>query len=210
MRVGFRGLVAVFLLTIFAACGHAQTIYAVDPATSTLEIDVYREGLLKVFGHDHLIAAKGLSGTAQFDASRVENSSVTLRVDAGSLMVVDPGQSAKDRSQVRATMLGDEVLDAARYPQIDFQSNSIQKAERRGDAWSVVLAGTLALHGVLKPITFPVRVRLAPNTLDAVGEVFLFQTAFGITPAKVAGGAVRVKDRVRVRFVIHALARAKA
>jgi polyisoprenoid-binding protein YceI len=205
MRMALHGLAVVALLAVFAACGAAQTTYAIDPARSTLEIDVYREGLLRAFGHDHLVTARDLSGAVQFDPNRVENSSVTLRVATKSLTVMDPGQSEKDRGQVQARMQGDGVLDVARYPEIIFQSNRLEKAERQGDGWRILLAGTLEIHGVRKPAAFPVVVRLLPDALSAQGEVFLLQTAFGITPVKVAGGTVKVKDRLRVRFVIHAL-----
>ena len=210
MRMAWRGLAAVLLQAVFAACGAAQTTYVIDPAKSTLEIDVYREGFLKVFGHDHLVAAKDFSGAVQFDPNHVESSSVTLRVAAKSLTVADPGESEKERGQVQATMQGDSVLDVARFPEITFQLTRVQKAGRLGDAWRISLTGTLALHGVQKPVTFPVVVRLLADELNAQGEVFLLQTDFGITPVKVAGGTVRVKDRLRVRFVIHALARLKS
>lgn len=205
MRMVLHGLAVVALLAVFAACGAAQTTYTIEPATSTLEIDVYREGLLRALGHDHLITAREFSCTVQFDPNRVENSSVALRVATKSLSVVDPGQSEKDRGQVQATMQGDGVLDVARYPEIVFQSNRVEKAEKQGDGWRISLAGTLEIHGVRKPAAFPVVVRLLPDALSAQGEVSLLQTAFGIMPVKVAGGAVKVKDRLRVRFVIHAL-----
>jgi hypothetical protein len=36
--------------------------------------------------------------------------------------------------------------------------------------------------------------------LSAEGDVSLLQTDFGITPIKVGGGAVKVKDKIRMRF----------
>lgn len=205
MRMALHGLAVSALVAVFAPCGAAQTTYTIDPAGSTLEIDVYREGLLRALGHDHLVAARDFSGAVQFDSHGVENSSVTLRVATKSLAVMDPGQSEKDRGQVQETMQGDGVLDVARYPEIVFQSNRVENAEKQGDGWRISLAGTLEIHGVRKPAAFPLIVRVLPDALSAQGEVFLLQTDFGITPVRVAGGAVKVKDRLRVRFVIHAL-----
>jgi len=47
-----------------------------------------------------------------------------------------------------------------------------------------------------------VRIRLDNTRLTLNGEVFIAQTGFGIKPVKVAGGTVRVKDRVKVSFTI--------
>jgi len=63
----------------------------------------------------------------------------------------------------------------------------------------------LKLHGVEKAIHLPVGVSIAGNELIAQGELFLLQIDYGITPAKVAGGTVKVKDRLRIRFEMHAL-----
>ena len=43
------------------------------------------------------------------------------------------------------------------------------------------------------------------HVLIAGGETSLLQTDFGITPIKVAGGSVRVKNKVRVRFNLAAV-----
>ena len=68
--------------------------------------------------------------------------------------------------------------------------------------WEVTLAGKLNLHGVEKPITLPVRILLENTRLTVQGELFIAQTDFGIKPVKVAGGTVKVKDRVKVSFTI--------
>ena len=186
----------------------AQITYSFDAAGNTVEINVYREGFFKAFGHDHLVAARDFSGSVHFDADKIENSSVTLRVVSNSLTAVDPGESEKDRSDVQATMRGEKVLDVTRFPEIAFASTAVARAEKKGDAWRVTLTGKLQLHGVEKPLTLPVVVRVSEEGLTAEGEVFLLQTEYGITPVKVAGGTVKVKDRLRIHFVIHARAAA--
>ena len=186
----------------------AQTAYSFDAAHSSLEINVYKEGFFKAFGHEHLVTAKDFSGAARFDADKLENSTVTLRVAAKSFTVVDPGESDKDRQQVQATMLGESVLDTARYPEIIFRSTGVTKLERQGDGWRLTLTGTLLLHGAERPVTFPLTVRVSGGELTAQGEVFFLQTDYGIKPVKVGGGAVKVKDRLRIHFEIHAHASA--
>ena len=182
-----------------------QTTYEIDSARSTMQIDVYKEGFFKAFGHDHLVATKEPSGRVAFDPNHAENSSVTFRMATKSLTALDPGESEKDRSSVQSTMQGKEVLDVEQFPEVTFSSTDVSNVQKKGEKWNLTLAGKLKLHGVEKSIHLPVSVRIAGNELIAQGELFLLQTDYGITPVKVAGGTVKVKDRLRIRFEMHAL-----
>ncbi|HEY4359811.1 MAG TPA: YceI family protein [Bryobacteraceae bacterium] len=161
----------------------------IDTEKSTMTVRVSKAGAFSAFGHDHDIAALLSGGTVDLSAHRVE-----LRVDAKALRVQDRGSSEKDRADVQKTMLGPEVLDAERYPQIVFRSTS---AESTGaGAWRV--HGSLTLHGTSQPIDVEVLEKDGQYT----GHAVLKQTDFGIKPVKVGGGAVRVKDEVRIEFDI--------
>ena len=87
---------------IGAVAGEAQerAAYSIDTAKSKMEIHVYKEGAFKMFGHDHLIAAKQISGDARFDPQKIENSAVRLKIETKFITVVDPGESEKDRKDV--------------------------------------------------------------------------------------------------------------
>lgn len=193
---------AVAALHIPAAA--AQTAYRFNASNSSIEINVYKEGLFSALGHNHVIRANDLAGAVQFDSNHVDNSSVALQVRAASLAVVDPDASASDREQVRATMLGPQVLDTARYPDISFRSTQVTDVKQQGGGWRVTLIGILQIHGTQRAVSFPLTVNVAGGELLAEGEVFVLQTDFGITPIKVAGGTVKVKDRLRIHFNIHA------
>jgi polyisoprenoid-binding protein YceI len=130
---------------------------------------------------------------------------VTFRVATKSLTALDPGESEKDRSSVQSTMQGKEVLDVEQFPEVTFSSTDVSNVQKKGEKWNLMLAGKLKLHGVEKSIHLPVSVSIAGNQLIAQGELFFLQTDYGITPVKVAGGTVKVKDRLRIRFEMHAL-----
>ena len=130
---------------------------------------------------------------------------MTFRMATKSLTALDPGESEKDRSSVQSTMQGKEVLDVEQFPEVTFSSTDVSNVQKKGEKWNLTLAGKLKLHGVEKSIHLPVSVRIAGNELIAQGELFLLQTDYGITPVKVAGGTVKVKDRLRIRFEMHAL-----
>ena len=190
---------AVFLLPSRASSA-ARASYSIDPQASKIEIQVARDGFLKAFGHDHVVSAEKYSGEIQFDSGKVESSSVEFVVEAASLKVLDPGESEKDRNEVQETMLGEQVLDATKYPQIRFSSTSV----KAGSSVSrLAVEGSLVLHGVTKPLTVPVNIQVANDgTITADAEVLLLQSDFGITPYKAVGGTVRVKDKLKLIFHI--------
>jgi len=186
-----------------ASSADTRASYAVDAQKSKIEIRVAREGFFKAFGHDHLVSATKFSGEVQLSQSNVADSAVSFVVDAKSLVVLDPGESERDRKEVQTTMLGEQVLDVARYPQIEFASSSVKSLSRKGDTFELHVEGTLSLHGVKKPVTLPVRMQVMDDgTLAAYAEVSLLQSDYGITPIKVGGGTVRVKDKLKLTFQI--------
>lgn len=203
MRLSYIiGVLAALFTVPAAAQSPSGAVFGIVAAGSTIHVGVFREGLLKAFGHDHLIAAKSFTGTVHFNADKVEESSLALNIEANSLTVLDPGEAEKDRRDVQATMVGAQVLGVESFPRITFQSTAVHLIKKAGAEWEVTLAGKLNLHAVEKPVSLPVRIRIDNTRLNLHGEVFIAQTDFGIKPVKVAGGAVRVKDRVKVSFTI--------
>ena len=193
---------AALLVLSTAAAGQEKASYSIDSAKSSMEIHVYKEGTFKMFGHDHLIAAKEVSGEARFDPQKVEASSVRLKIPTKSITVVDPGEAEKDRKDVQTTMAGEKVLDVAKFPEITFVSSGVSAVKKNADGWELTLSGKLSLHGHEKVATLPLQVHAADNELQAQGELSILQTDYGITPVKVGGGAVKVRDKLRITFMI--------
>ena len=162
---------------------------AIDTGKSVMTVQVYRAGLLSGLGHDHQISAPVASGTVDTASHRVE-----LHTNARLMRVVDPGISDKDRGEIQSNMLGPEVLDAEHFPEIVFQSTSV--AANGPDVSRVI--GNLTLHGQTRPVTVEVKEAAGHYT----GTSRLKQSDFGIKPIKVAGGAIRVKDEIRIEFDI--------
>ena len=200
MRAVSAALITLVVSVNAGAQGRAS--YAVDSQQSKMEIHVSKEGTFKAFGHDHLIAAKQISGQVQFDPQKIEPSSVHLRIPTKSMTVVDPGESEKDRRDVQATMEGERVLDVAKFPEITFTSSKVSAAKKTAEGWELTLSGNLKLHGVEKPVSFPLHVHVDNNELRGQGELSVLQTDYGITPVKVGGGAVKVKDKLKITFNI--------
>lgn len=161
----------------------------IDTAKSVVTVEVKKAGIFSAFAHDHEIAAPLTGGTVDTAAHAVE-----LRFRSAALEVRDRGVSDKDRKEIQNTMVGPEVLDAQRYPEIAFRSTDVEAAG--AGAWKV--RGDLTLHGQTRPVTAQVR----EQSGRYLGTVRLRQTEFGITPVKVAGGTVRVKDEIQIDFDI--------
>jgi len=206
MTTKFSLMLSVLLLMIAApgtSSAETKITHSVDSAKSKIEIQVAKDGFFKAFGHDHLVSTTRFSGSVRLAESKMEESSVTFAAEANSLRVVDPGESEKDRNEVQATMLGEQVLDVARYPQIQFSSSTIKVVSASKSTFELQASGTLTLHGTKKPVTLPVRVQISDDgSLTCDTEIYLLQSDFGITPYKAAGGAVKVKDKLKLTFHI--------
>lgn len=189
-------LAALALLPV----GAVSQDYTLDPLRSRLDIHVFREGVLKFLGHEHHIVAQNITGRIHLDQQALERSSVELTVEAPSLKVMDPGLSEKQRREVQATMESDRVLDVKRFPTIVFTSTAITAVRATATGYDLAVVGRLHLHGVEKQIRVPVSVSLEPDQVRARGSVDILQSEFNITPIRVGGGTIRVKDRVRIAY----------
>ena len=185
-RIGWR-LAAILLgLVMLGPRAAVADTRAIDSDHSTITVRVYKSGLFRAFADNHVVQAAVTRGTLDDGpASHVE-----FAIDASRLRVLDPGLSSDDRSQVQRRMLGAEVLDVQRYPEIRFHSTSVER--RAPDAW--VVRGPLTLHGQAHEVT----VTVTPAQGSYHATVKLRQTDFGITPISIAGGAVSVKDEVQI------------
>ncbi len=172
----------------WAAAASAQQ-RAIDTGKSGMTVRVYKAGLFSALGHDHEIAAPIAGGTVDTSAGQVE-----LHANAAALHVRDPKVSDKDGTEIQATMLGPEVLDSGRFPEIVFRSAGAEPAGP--GSWRV--QGNLTLHGQTRPVEVEVR----ETGGHYVGSARFKQTEFDIKPVKVAGGSIRVKDEVRIEFDI--------
>jgi polyisoprenoid-binding protein YceI len=109
------------------------------------------------------------------------------------MKVLDPEASASTRAEVEHNMLSDQVLDTQQFPEIAFESTNVQPAAN--DAYTV--SGNLTLHGETRAVRVAVK-RAGANKYE--GSAKLKQTAFGIQPVTIGGGAVKVKDEVDITF----------
>jgi polyisoprenoid-binding protein YceI len=184
---GPKWAVALWTVSLALVAAAGAQPRAIDTEKSVMTVRVYKAGVFSALGHDHEIAAPIAGGKVDTATRTVE-----LQVKAGALKVRDPNASDKDRAEIQSTMLGPEVLDAASHAEIVFRSTAADP----GGAGFWTLKGNLTLHGQTRPVT--VQVKQAGD--HYAGTCLFKQTEFGITPIKVAGGTIRVKDEIRIEF----------
>jgi polyisoprenoid-binding protein YceI len=193
----------------FAGIADQQTrTYRLDPAQSKFQVNVYKAGWLKAFGHDHLIGVKDYSGTVRVSPTAVEQASVNLQFTTDSFTVLDPMVKPTERQEIERDMKSEKVLHVTEYPHITFISTRISDVKPASDGVRLTLVGDLTLHGVTRQVAVPVLVKLTDASVRAQGEFELKQTHYGITPisVKAALGGIRVKDEVKIVFDLTAQA----
>src|SRR6266849_9278240 len=182
---------AVLILAISLTPAYAADL---DLAASKITVHVEKSGLFSAFAHNHTISAPLVSGHLDPQKRTIE-----LKFRSQEMKVLDPGTSDSERATIESTMRSDKVLDPARFPEIPFVSALVEapSGETASPAHSLV-HGNLTLHGVSRPVELNVSFSDGHYT----GKVTLKQTDFNITPVKIAGGAVRVKDLIEIVFEI--------
>jgi polyisoprenoid-binding protein YceI len=174
--------------------------YVIDVGGSRFTVRAFAGGMFAVLGHNPTFAVRQFTGEARFDSSTLERAYLRIHVQAASLEIQDD-ISDKDRREIERTMQQD-VLQTDKYPDIDFESSSISASKAGEGRYWVNMIGDLSLRGVKRPQAVAAQVALTGDTLRANGEFSLQQTSYGIKLISVAGGALKLKDEVKLSFDI--------
>ena len=122
-------------------------------------------------------SASGVSGTVIFDPENPGATKGKIIVATASLMLPNPMQ--------KQHMLGDKWLDAAKYPEITFESKEFKNVQTAGDTTTADVTGTFTLKGVSKEITVPVKLtylkgKLGERVPNQKGDLLVIRANFTI------------------------------
>lgn len=155
-------------LAALAAPAPAAETWVVDASHTDVSFQI-RHLMSKVRG-----SFGAVSGTILVDRAKPEASSVRFTIEVAS---IDTGNPKRDEHLRSA-----DFFDAAKHPTITFESTKV--VPRGPEAFDVT--GNLAMHGVVKPLTLPVKVlgfQKDPRGNERVGfelSTTLLRKDFGI------------------------------
>jgi len=176
--------------------------FKVDPAQSSLVVQLFKDGLAARLGHDHVVRAGAFAGAVTYDQSHPAVSSIRVEVEVRSLIADDPGTrrtfglagelSTSERAEIDSAMKADGQLAAARFPSITFTSTAITKqADGR-----YAVTGRLTIRGVTNELRFPAELALDGPKLRGRAQLKFTQSSFGYQPYRALLGAIKNKDEV--------------
>jgi polyisoprenoid-binding protein YceI len=122
---------------LVAAAAQGADRYQIDPAHTQIGFSVRHLVISNVQGKFN-----EFSGTILYDAQDITKSSVSITIKAAS---IDTGVEQRD-NHLRSA----DFFDAAKYPEITFQSTRLEK---QGEG--LVAVGILTMHGVAKEVVVP-------------------------------------------------------
>ena len=121
--------------------------------------------------------ASGVSGTVAFDPENPGATTGKIVVATSSLMVPN--------SMQRGHMLGAQWLDAAKFPEISFETKEFKNIKTDGDTTTAEVTGTFTLKGISKELTVPVKLtymkdKLGDRMPNLKGDLLVIRAAFSI------------------------------
>jgi YceI-like domain len=116
LRISTHLQLALMVIGLSLLAVSSAQVRSVDTAQSKVHVYAFKSGVLSGFADNHDIEAPIVEGTIDENASRVK-----FVIDARRMRVLDPQLSPNKRQQVQERMLGPEVLDSTKFPQITFE-----------------------------------------------------------------------------------------
>jgi hypothetical protein len=183
------------------------TLLRLDPHRSTVRIRVYRGGRAPKLGHNHVLAAPVFIGYFFLPPSGAGDARFDLEFAFAALELDDPGIRAKsgpafaaeltpgDIANTRAHMLGEDSLQAVRYPYVRIHALQIIG---EGSAFAARVA--VEMHGQRHEQWLPLTVEGLPQRLAVSGSFVLRLSDFGVHPYSALGGLIAIQDAVLVEF----------
>ncbi len=183
--------------------------YALDPAKSSIYVQVYKDPntIGQGLSHDHVVAATGWSGSVVWDRARTEGCAVQVSVpvlglvnDALALrkrVGYDTTLTDDQRAEVKEHMLAPGQLDAANFPKITFIAKTCSGTLGADGDGAVTVTGMFTLHGVAKAISPKLTVHADDQSFTARGSFMVNTTDFGFAPYTALLGALKNNNAMK-------------
>jgi polyisoprenoid-binding protein YceI len=176
-------------------------IYTIDPASSSIIVQLTQEGFLAKLRPRNEVAIKDFNGKIQVAQNDESDIAVVLESEVNSLTNVDKDMSEFERKEFH-NVLHNVVLESEKFPTIKFASISVTDVLGSNEGRTFTLNGDLTIREVTRRVAVPLSVTIREQELRATGEGRIKQSEFGIKPYTGGLGAIKIADEVKVNFVI--------
>lgn len=176
--------------------------YVTETKGSTVTLRAFAAGLLSALGHNPTILIPDFEGEIVLNIETIEQSSLRITFHSASLTVVDD-ISEKDREEMNRRMQ-DEVLESDSFPDIVYECSHLSASKTGEGQYWAALNGELTLHGVTRNQSVSARISINGDKLRAMGEASVRPSDYDIRPVSALGGAVKLKDELKLSFDISA------
>ena len=174
--------------------------FAIDARASLFTVQAFASGMVAVVAHSPKFAIRDIVGEMEFVPETMQNASVHLKIDVGSLEIMDEVSSI-DRREIERVMF-DEVLEKSVFPRIEYKSARINASKTGESTYRINVAGDLTLHGITRGVSLDAQVVAGEETLRAQGSFSIMQSDYGLKIASVAGGTLKLKDELKCAYFI--------
>ncbi|KUH67830.1 S-adenosyl-L-methionine-dependent methyltransferase [Mycolicibacterium novocastrense] len=174
---------------------NAQT-WTMDESEGRLEIRTGVEGRAAKMGHRLTIALNSWHATVGWSDGEPAEVALTVEVDSLEVLSGEGGVTpltGPEKALARSNAL--KVLNAKRFPRIEFETRDIKKIE---DGYR--LTGTLQINGKTRDQVVDVIVQDLDDVWRMSCETTVRHSDFGLKPYSMLMGAMKVADAVTVAF----------
>ena len=178
--------------------------------SGSLCIQVYKDPstIAAALAHDHIIQAKGWTGTATIDLEDLSTCSMDISVPVAA-MVVDatpirenlgyttfPKDS--EREDIKKEMLSEDQLHGEKYKTITWKSTQCEM-----DGERLKMTGDLTIRGKTKTLTLPLAVKQDEVSFHVKGAAAIKATDFGFEAYSAGFGALKNQNRMLLSISVH-------
>jgi hypothetical protein len=184
-------------------------VLVLDPKLSTLKIYAFRGGVAPALGHNHVLTSPNFTGFIFLPAKGISNArfDLTFRLDLLEFENIPDNSklgeafssqlSSDEIKRTREHMLGDDNLQADRFPFVRFHSIHIA-----GELPKLAAEFQIELHGQNQTMSIPLNLEVLPNRVTVSGSLVLRQSDFGVKPYSVLGGFLAIQNEVVIEFTL--------
>jgi polyisoprenoid-binding protein YceI len=180
--------------------GADRIFYAVDTRTSQFMVQAFASGMIAAVAHSPRMLIRDWKGTAQMNAGTLTDASLEVRVNPGSLEVMD--ELRDDDRRMLHRVMNDEVLETVRYPEVVYKSSGIRADKVRDNVYRFSISGKLSLHGVTNEQDVSCQVSFGSDSAHLNGTFNLLQSDYDIRIASIAGGTLKLRDELKFSFYV--------